>query len=120
MNLEAHHRPDSASDGETLFQLLASLARRASDGRLATAAAIGVAGIVAIAIFRPGWWRLALPLTCVAAFGAWGIADRSAGASPARARTMRVVRVLAAVLGLSAALATALVTMAAVLGTWIS
>lgn len=120
MNLEAHHPPESAGDGETLFQLLASLARRASDGRLATAAAVGIAGIVAITLFRPGWWRLALPLVCVAAFGAWGIADRTADGSPAHVRTMRAVRLLAVTLGIAGAVATAAVAMAAALGTWIS
>jgi len=111
---------DDAERGETIFDVLASGARGASDGALAACTAIGIAGIAAIALFAPGWWRLALPLASLAAFGAWGIAERSAGLTGGRARAAHVARVIAAVVGTAGAIATAAIVMAGIIGTWIS
>lgn len=54
---------------------------------------------VAIDLGMRGWWRGAGWSLSIAAFGAWGLADRwlaaSAADDPARARWVRVVRVAA-------------------------
>ena len=55
---------------------------------------------VAVDLGMRGWWRGAGWSLAVAAFGAWGLADRwmseSATDNPARARWVRIVRVAAA------------------------
>jgi hypothetical protein len=54
---------------------------------------------VAIDLATRGWWRSAGWSLAIAAFGAWGLADRwlaeSAADNPSRARWVRVVRVIA-------------------------
>lgn len=110
----------AAPDGETLYGLIAGVARRASDTTLAFACGAGILGAGAVAVFRPTVWPVALPLVCVAAFGAWGIAEREREAAGVRGAALAVVRVLAAAVGTGAALLLAGVVMAKVIGTWIS
>jgi diamine N-acetyltransferase len=105
---------------ETLYDLLAGAARRATDAQLAFACGAGLLGIGGIALLRPGWWVVALPLMCVASFGAWGIADRERGAGGRGGAALAAVRVIAAAVGTAAAVAIGGVVMAKVIGTWIS
>ena len=110
----------AAPDGETLYGLIAGVARRASDTRLALACGAGILGAGTVALFHPTAWPIALPLVGMAAFGAWGIAERERAATGGRGTALAIVRVLAAAAGTGAALLLAGVVMAKVIGTWIS
>ena len=120
-------RRSSDDDGENIFALVAQLARRASDGQLVVAAAVGITAAAIVGLVRPSLWFVALPLLCIGSFGIWGIAERTAAERLTRLgpdfggrRALAGVRVTAAVIGtLSAALAI-LTLVARALGTWIS
>ena len=110
-------------DHPSLCGLLASRARRSSDGRLAVDAAAGTVLVAAILLARPSLWLLARGAAVVAAFGAWGIADREL-AERATGRLARggwaVARAAAAMLGLMAGALFLLGLMTLLLGNWIS
>lgn len=112
-------------DGENVFALVAQLARRASDGQLVVAAAIGIVAAAIVGLVRPDLWFIALPLLCVGSFGIWGIADRTAMERTARLgpdfggrRALTSVRLTAAVIGTLSGLLTILVVVARMVGTW--
>ena len=112
-------------DGENVFALAAQLARRASDGQLVVAAAIGIVAAVVVGLVRPDLWFLGLPLLCVGSFGAWGIAERTTAERTARMgphfggrRALTSVRLTAAVIGTLSGLLTILVIVARMVGTW--
>jgi hypothetical protein len=114
-------------EGENLFGLVATLARRASDGQLVVAAVVGIAAAGLIGLVRPGWWFLALPLLSLGSFGIWGVAERTAAERAARIgpaftgrRALTGIRMIAAVIGTLAATLALLVIVAQALGTWIS
>lgn len=114
-------------DGESIFTLIARLARRASDGQLVIAAVLGISAAASVGLVWPGQWFVALPLLCIGSFGIWGIAERTASERLTRLgpafggrRVLAGVRVAAAVVGtLSGALAL-LTVVARAIGTWIS
>ena len=114
-------RPDAS-----LAEFLAARARAASDGRLVVDVFVGCCGVLGAAAWRPiGWLGLLGVSVCLAAFGAWGIVDRELRerADASRARTLRmlsILRVAAAGIGALAAVATMLILLGFVLGTWIS
>lgn len=90
-------------DTRTLGDLVAGAARRTSDGVLAACAALGVAGVAAIGLlWRPAWWLTPVMLS-LAAFGAWGIADRERAALGARGILFHTLRIVAALVGGAAA-----------------
>jgi hypothetical protein len=112
-------------DGENIFVVVASLARRAPDGLLVVTAAIGIIAAVIIGLVRPGWWAVALPLLSIGSFGVWGIAERTSterstrlGPSFGGRRTLASVRLTAAVIGTLAGTLTLLSVVALALGTW--
>ena len=112
-------------DGESVFALVAQLARRASDGQLVVATAIGIVAALFVGLVRPGLWFVALPLLCVGSFGVWGIAERTAAERTARLgpdfggrRALRSVRLTAAVVGTLSGVLTLLVIVARMVGTW--
>ena len=112
-------------DGESVFVLVAHLARRASDGQLVVAAAIGIVAAAVVGLVRPDLWFLGLPLLCVGSFGIWGIAERTAterttrlGADFGGRRALTSVRLTAAVIGTMSGLLTILVIVARMVGTW--
>ena len=113
-----------SADDETLAAIISARARRTSDGQLAMAVAVGLAGVFAIGILRPGWWRLALPLTTLAAFGAWGIADRVAmerRATPGSRGSLRMfdaIRWTAVIVGTLSLVVFVLALTATAIGTW--
>lgn len=113
--------PSPAAHHPSLFGVLAARARQASDTRLVADAAIGVTLAVAILLIRPALWVLAMPAVVVAAYGAWGIADREAvGHSPGTRRmALGVARVAALAAGIIAALGFLFGALGAVLGNWI-
>ena len=117
----------AADDGESVFALAAQLARRASDGQLVGAAAIGIASAAIVGLVRPSWWFVALPLLCVGSFGIWGVAERTAAERQQRLgptfsgrRALAAVRIIAAVTGTIAGAMVLLAIVARAIGTWIS
>ena len=120
--------PDRSRDeGESIFTVVAGLARRATDGQLVLAAATGIASAALIGLVRPTWWFVALPLLCVGSFGVWGIAERTTAERVARLgpsfpgqRALAGVRAAAAAIGTLAGLLVLLALVARALGTWIS
>lgn len=113
------------STEENLGTVLAQLARRTPDGRLASAAAAGVvAALVAVVLRPPAWFPLLAAGICLLSFGGWGIADRMLREDPDRGssthRLLRVARVTAVVLGICGGAALALGVFALAMGTWIS
>ena len=124
--------PDPETRSEpTIFQVLAARARRASDGRLALDASVGVVALLSLPFVRPLLWGLVLPFVVVGAYGLWGIADReltaehsappAPDAQPSRKRGVLVfLRRLALVVGTGAAVVGAALFMVMVLGDFIS
>jgi hypothetical protein len=113
------------SDTETIFAIVARLARRASDGQLVAAAAVGIVAAVVVGLMRPGLWPVALPLLCVGSFGIWGIAERTSAERQSRfgpafggRRALAGVRMTAAVVGTVAGALTLLTLVARAVGTW--
>jgi GNAT superfamily N-acetyltransferase len=117
---------DSAPDRNvTLPKLLASRARRASDGRLAIDAILGAALTLGAGSWGgPGWELLVCAGACLFAFGLWGIADRELlelrDTAVRASALLRLVRSAAALFGLTAAAALMLALLARVLGRMIS
>jgi len=112
-------------DGESIFALVAALARRASDGQLVIAAATGVVAAAVVGLVWPSWWFAALPLLCIGSFGVWGIAERTSaerltrlGPSFGGRRALTGIRVTAAVVGTLAGALTLLTVVARAVGTW--
>ncbi|HVT39128.1 MAG TPA: hypothetical protein VHE78_08780 [Gemmatimonadaceae bacterium] len=109
---------------ENLFEFLSRRARRASDGRLVLDVALGSAVSAALLIRRPPGWRLWLSVAVVvAAFGAWGMADRELGERPhpgTGSLLLRGGRALAGVVGWLAFIAFVFGAIRLALGTWIS
>ena len=99
---------ESSTHEETLGELLASRARRASESRLASDAVLAVVAAVAVGVWRGPLWdvRAAIAL-CVLAFAVWGVADRDLQGRadrPARATLLpRGTRLAAGLLGFGAA-----------------
>jgi hypothetical protein len=92
-------------------------AREVSDRRLVVDIALGTAGVIAIVLLRADLWLLSLPFVTLMAFGAWGVADRSATAT--NARWLGMAKHGAELIGFGAALLFALGVMAVVLGNWL-
>jgi hypothetical protein len=112
-------------DGESIFAVVAQLARRASDGQLVVAAAVGIASAAIIGLVRPSWWFIALPLLCIGSFGIWGIAERTTAERISRLgptfpgqRALAGVRATAAVIGTLAGTLALLAIVARAIGTW--
>jgi hypothetical protein len=114
-------------DGENIFALVAQLARRASDGQLVVAAAIGIVAAALVGLVRRDLWFIGLPFLCVGSFGIWGIAERTATERTARLgpdfsgrRALAGVRGSAAIVGAVSGALTLLTVVARMIGTWIS
>ena len=122
----SHQKPEPRDeDGASIFALTAQLARRASDGQLVVAAAIGIAAAALVGLIRPDLWFLGLPLLCVGSFGVWGIAERTTvertarlGADFGGRRALAGVRVSAAIIGTLCGTLTLLTVVARMIGTW--
>lgn len=122
----SHQEPEPPDeDGASIFALTAHLARRASDGQLVVAAAIGIVAAALVGLIRPDLWFLGLPLLCVGSFGVWGIAERTTAERTARLgpdfggrRALVGVRVSAAIIGTLCGTLTLLTVVARMIGTW--
>lgn len=120
-----HHPHARVEDGESIFALIAQLARRASDGQLVIAAAIGILAAAIVGLAAPQWWFIALPLLSVGSFGIWGITERTLAERTARLgpdfggrRALASARLTAAVIGTLSGTLTLLVIVARMVGTW--
>ena len=112
-------------DGESIFALVARLARRATDGQLVLASAVGISAAAIVGLVRPNLWFVALPLLCIGSFGIWGIAERTASERRTRLgpdfggrRALAGVRVAAAVVGTLSGTLVLLAVAARAIGTW--
>jgi hypothetical protein len=110
---------------ETLFAVLARQARGRSSAELWMTAVGGAVNATLLALLVPGLSWLATAFLCVAAYGAWGLADRSAsdimpGAAHEqdRLRHRRVLRGVFASVGVASAVWTMLAFMASALSGW--
>ena len=110
----------------TLPAVLATRARAASDSRLALDVAVGLVVAACVVIWHPrGWLLLVSAALGLAAFGAWGIADREitghsgVGGAPI-VYALRALRGMAAVTGMLAMLGACFAVLGLMLGTWIS
>ena len=88
---------EAAAPEPTLGALATALVRRTLPRRLYQLFHVALPFAIDFAV--RGWWRSAGWLLAIAAFGAWGLADHwlaeSARDNPARARWVRVLRVVA-------------------------
>lgn len=96
--------PTLAAPDARLPDLLAARARAASDTRLALDLGGGTFAAAAALFWRPAAWvPLLAAALCFAAFGLWGIADRSLATRPSAAA--RALRAFAGALGSLAGIA---------------
>ena len=72
------HRLDAGADARP-FHMLAEVARRQPDGVLVLSAGAGLVLAGAALAVDAVWAPLALPAAAAAAFGGWGILDRTVG-----------------------------------------
>ena len=121
---DSERRPRD-DDGDSIFALVAQVARRATDGQLVIAAASGIATAALVGLVRPDLWLLALPLLSVGSFGIWGIAERTSAERLARMgpdfggrRALAGVRLTAAVIGTLSGTLALLAIVARMVGTW--
>lgn len=115
-----HAQRTRTPDTRTLGEVVAAIARRAPDGLLAAAAALGLIGVALVGfLLRAAWWLTPL-LLAIAAFGAWGVADRERSALGARGMAFRWLRALAALVGGVAAAFMAVVLFVVFVGRLIS
>lgn len=120
--------PEEASDQvrPSLLAMVASRARRTSDGALAACAGAGLIALALLLAARPRWGALLIPFVALGAFGAWGIADRELSPRLARVPRPRAVAALVAArwifaaIGTIAAIASAMWLMTVLLGPFIS
>jgi len=110
---------------ETLFAVLARQARARSSAELWTTAVGGAVNATLLGLLVPGLSWLATAFLCVAAYGAWGLTDRSASdIMPGTAHEhdrlaqRRVVRGVFAGIGVASAAWTMLAFMASALSGW--
>jgi hypothetical protein len=110
----------------SLLAMVASRARRTSDGALAACAGAGLIALALLVAIHPRWGALLLPFVALGAFGAWGIADRELAPRLTRVPRSRAVaalvaaRWISAALGTVAAIAGAMWLMTVLLGPFIS
>jgi hypothetical protein len=112
-------------DGESIFAVVARLARRATDGQLVIASVMGISAAAIIGLVWPALWLVALPFLCIGSFGIWGIADRTTSERLTRLgpefggrRALAGVRVAAAVVGTLSGTLALLTVVARAIGTW--
>jgi len=116
----------SIGASESITEALIQRARTRSDPRLSADLIGGTFVATAAAVWRPsGWFVIASAGLCLAAFGAWGFADRLL--NDARQRTsggflsfLLVFRTIAVTVGIVSALLLLFGAADLAMGTWIS
>lgn len=68
------------NDPGNILNALAARARRARSSALAASESVGLAVALAVYVWLPGHWPVALPFLALSAFGLWGLADHVLGA----------------------------------------
>lgn len=112
------------SSDESLRSVLAERARAASDGRLILDVAAGLLVVLALAIWHPRAWVIPLSMgVTLAAYGAWGlvdreIAERAAAGNGRFVRALRILRGVALVVGVLAAVVACFAVLGIGLGEW--
>ncbi len=114
-----------AEQSANLYALLAARARRASDGRLVTDAALGTVALGVAVFVHPHWWAVVMPFVSIGALGFWGIADRELAAAKLslasrRHRALAIAKWTAVVVGTGAAVVAGAMFMVVAMGTIIS
>ncbi len=109
----------------TLLDILRARVRAASDGRLAVAASLGVAGLITLGFLRRWPWPAVALCGVLLGAGVWGILDRSRssggpGARRAPEPLVKTLRVLSGSVALISLLALLLGAFGLCLGPWIS
>lgn len=115
----------SSNPDANLAELLVARARHATDRRLATDVVVGLAVVTAAWYWHgPAWYLLLAAASSLVAFGVWGIADRELSEHEAAGRplrlSLRVLRVLAGVVGFAAAAFVVMAALGVALGKIIS
>jgi hypothetical protein len=110
---------------DDLFRTLAAHAREMRDGQLVLVVLVGLATALGVAVWQPPAWPLVGSLSFgVAAFGAWGIADRELIARDAARgpswRILRLIRGICVLCGACAVVVALFSLLGVALGTWIS
>lgn len=108
-----------------LFDLLRSRVRAASDGQLVLAAALGVAGFVALGVVRRWPWAALAACSALLGTSLWGVLDRTPPSAVLMGRALpkpliTMARMAAGTVALLALLALMLGVFGLCLGTWIS
>lgn len=117
---------DSVPEHATLAAVMHRYAQHAPSRQLGAEVGIGLVVVSAALWLRPDAWVVLLAIgSALAMLGVWAWADRAADAAEEQShhgasRMYRLVRVSAAVVGVSAAMVTAFAGLAMMLGTWIS
>ena len=110
---------------QSLGEALAERAQRASMRRLILDVAGGLLGFGIIAVWRPEAWAIPASVAlCFATFGAWGAADRlldspRRNANNAISASLLILRTLAIVVGVAAALVILFGSLEIAMGTFI-
>ena len=113
------------NDPGNALNALKAQARRWREERLAGVEAIGLAVALAVWIWIPERWPIALPFLAMSAFGLWGITDRTLVAGRRRIPrplryALRGLRWVVAAAGVIAAAAALYLFFGALLGTVVS
>ncbi|MDO8502170.1 MAG: hypothetical protein Q7S20_10035 [Gemmatimonadaceae bacterium] len=113
------------NDPGNALTALAGSARRAPNGWLVGAESIGLAAALAVWIWTPDRWALALPFLALSAYGLWGVVEhvlqegRRSLPGPVR-MTLVAIRFLISAVGVAAAAAAGYAVVGAAIGTVIS
>lgn len=99
---------DRLREGDTMFDVFATRARRRSRRSLLEQAVPCSLGALSIVLFAPAWWPVAAMLGAAAGYAAWGLLDRLPSSTGRRVAlralaTMTTVLSLLAVTGLGLA-----------------
>lgn len=113
---------DDIPESATLAAVLHRYAQHAPPRQLGAEIGLGLVLASAAVWVRPGSWIVLLSMGCgLAMLGLWAWADRAVDHTSAMvSRSWRIIRALAAVVGVSAVVVTAFAGLAKLLGTWIS
>ncbi|HEY9515301.1 MAG TPA: hypothetical protein VIQ74_06420 [Gemmatimonadaceae bacterium] len=117
--------PPESRASPNLLDVLRAFVRRASDGQVALCTALGLLGIVMLAIVGRWHWAAIAASSLLIGAGSWGVLDRARHGPVVVGYTipeslMTAARVSAGVIALLSMLALALGAFGLCLGTWIS
>ena len=104
--------PVAPAPRETAYDAVAVWALREPPRRLATLSILGAEATLAVAVLAPAAWLLAVPLVCIGAASAWGLAaqriqalDAAQEPAPVRRFLLKAAQAGAVAIGTVAAIA---------------